>query len=184
MKNICLAVNTALEPFGYALIKDGRILVEIKEKSSRTFSETLLDKISEQCSLQDIQAIGVVSGPGSYTGIRIGVSYAKTLGLSLNCPVYAIQTLHALALHVKMSKQLFGVIAPSKKGYCYLQLFNTPKGQNIEFVSDIVHASLSELQTLLMHFQSPLMIYGQCEESIRILAERKGPRLAAICEQI
>ena len=115
MKNICLAVNTALEPFGYALIRDGSILVEIKEKSSRTFSETLLDKISEQCSLQDIQAIGVISGPGSYTGSRIGVSYAKTLGLSLNCPVYAIQTLHALALHVKMSKQLFGVIAPSKK---------------------------------------------------------------------
>ena len=124
-----LIINTAVDPFGFSLEQNGVCLVSFKQCSNRSFSESLVGLIDEHCrlnnvTLKDIKCVGVVNGPGSYTGIRIGVSYAKTLGLSLGCSVIGITSVEALANQLVCYPNIFGVVLSAKPNYVYFQLFN------------------------------------------------------------
>jgi tRNA threonylcarbamoyladenosine biosynthesis protein TsaB len=115
--SLTLIINTAVEPFGFSLILNDRVLVSIKQSFSRSFSESLLGLIDRHCqesglSISKISAIGVVNGPGSYTGIRIGVSYAKSLAMTLGCPIVAISSLEALAYQCVVRERWVRLLCP------------------------------------------------------------------------
>jgi tRNA threonylcarbamoyladenosine biosynthesis protein TsaB len=102
---LILNIETATTVCSVSLAKDGRLL-ELKEQNGDyTHSENLTLFIQEVCKkacvqLSDIDTIAVSKGPGSYTGLRIGVSTAKGLCYSLNKPLIAINTLKHIALSV------------------------------------------------------------------------------------
>ena len=98
-----LAIETATKVCSVGLFEDDKLLLLKEEKGDYSHAENLAvftDEILKESNLasSDLAAIIVSKGPGSYTGLRIGVSFAKGLCYSLKIPLISIDTLHALAL--------------------------------------------------------------------------------------
>jgi tRNA threonylcarbamoyladenosine biosynthesis protein TsaB len=112
---IILNIETATKNCSVALAKEGKI-VACKEIAEQNFShaeklhvfiEELL--IENQLQFSDLSAIAVSQGPGSYTGLRIGVSSAKGFCYALNIPMIAIDTLQLIAKQIQIEE---GIIIP------------------------------------------------------------------------
>ena len=103
---LILCLETATEVCSVALALNGNI-VKIKESSSPNEHSSLLTVFIEEIiasggyALSNLDAVAVSMGPGSYTGIRIGVATAKGLCYSLEKPLIAISTLQSMALGMK-----------------------------------------------------------------------------------
>lgn len=98
-----LAFDTATSSLAVAVMEGGRVLAERNIHAERNHSAYLVTAIGDcleaaGLAKQDIDGIAVGIGPGSYTGIRIAVTTAKTLAWSLRLPVYGVSSLAALAL--------------------------------------------------------------------------------------
>lgn len=106
--SIILGIETATKMCSVALSKDGVLLVKKEEGGEYTHAENLNTFILDVCQqaqieLKDIDAVAVSKGPGSYTGLRIGVSTAKGLCYSLNKPLISVDTLQAMAKNPSLS---------------------------------------------------------------------------------
>jgi tRNA threonylcarbamoyladenosine biosynthesis protein TsaB len=104
--SLILSIDTSTEVGSVALHENGNLLaIEIMrvEKSHAEFIHTVIEKVINQSnkSLKSVQAIAISSGPGSYTGMRIGLSVAKGLCFALDIPLIGIPTLKILATNMK-----------------------------------------------------------------------------------
>jgi tRNA threonylcarbamoyladenosine biosynthesis protein TsaB len=105
---LILNIETATEVCSVALARDGKLLSIRESGGGYTHAENITVFINEivseaEISLNDIDAVSVSKGPGSYTGLRIGVSTAKGLCFALNKPLLAINTLLSLANNFQTS---------------------------------------------------------------------------------
>ncbi|MEP3265725.1 MAG: tRNA (adenosine(37)-N6)-threonylcarbamoyltransferase complex dimerization subunit type 1 TsaB [Hyphomicrobiales bacterium] len=94
----------------------------------RGHAEVLIDMIDEalgqlDLSYQDLTRIGVTTGPGSFTGVRVGLSAARGLALALDIPVVGVSTLEALASGCDMTSAKL-VVQDAKRGEFYTQFFD------------------------------------------------------------
>lgn len=110
-----LNLETATKNCSVALAKDGKAIA-CKEIATQNFSHAeklhvFIDEILKENKLQfsDLKAIAVSQGPGSYTGLRIGVSSAKGFCYALNIPLIAVDTLQLLAKQIEVEN---GIILP------------------------------------------------------------------------
>src|SRR5579872_492479 len=106
---LILQIETATAACSVALAKDGELLgiKEINERNIHAEVVTLfIDELINGAgiSYNDLNAIAVSCGPGSYTGLRIGVSTAKGLCFALDRPLIAIETLESMALGVMIDQ--------------------------------------------------------------------------------
>lgn len=102
---LLLAVDSATPVAGVAILNEDKVLYEEFCNYKKTHSETLLPMIDQalkvcECSLSDIDVIGVTVGPGSFTGLRIGMAAVKGLSLASGKPVVAVSTLDMLAANI------------------------------------------------------------------------------------
>jgi tRNA threonylcarbamoyladenosine biosynthesis protein TsaB len=111
---IILIIETSTEVCSVALAKDGQImdLIETKEgqnhaKLVTVFAETLMHRNGLKVS--NIDAVAVSKGPGSYTGLRIGVSTAKGICYASTIPLIAIGTLEAMTMHVAANRVKYNI---------------------------------------------------------------------------
>ena len=109
MCSIILCLETSTKVCSVALGKNGKVIA-LKESHDKqyTHSENLTLYIEDvvkqaEIKLSDIDAVAVSKGPGSYTGLRIGVSTAKGLCYALNKPLIAVNTLQSLLFSNKLS---------------------------------------------------------------------------------
>ena len=112
---IILNIETATKNCSVALAKEGKI-VACKEIAEQNFSHAeklhvFIEQILVESDVQfsELNAIAVSQGPGSYTGLRIGVSSAKGFSYALNIPLIAVDTLQLLAKQITIDK---GIILP------------------------------------------------------------------------
>lgn len=103
-----LCIETATEICSVCISMDGKLMAirELNEGYSHASKLTILiNELLEETQLtwKNIDAIAVSKGPGSYTGLRVGVSTAKGLCYALKKPLIAVNTLHAIAHHTKNS---------------------------------------------------------------------------------
>lgn len=120
-----LLIETSTEKGIVALVEDQRVLFSHQLPPGLQSSNYLLPVLDEAMrkvgiKLSTIDCIGVGIGPGSYTGIRVGVIVAKTLSFSLNLPLVGICSLQTFIPSISEGK--FGVIIDAKIGGVYLQL--------------------------------------------------------------
>ncbi|SMP67268.1 tRNA (adenosine(37)-N6)-threonylcarbamoyltransferase complex dimerization subunit type 1 TsaB [Anoxynatronum buryatiense] len=104
-----LAVESTSMAAGAALIEEDRLLGEIRLNHRKTHSEQLLPMVDQlltlcQCPMESLEGLAVSVGPGSFTGIRIGVATVKGLAQALNLPVVGVSTLETLAWQVSPFK--------------------------------------------------------------------------------
>ncbi len=124
-----LAVDTATPRGSVALLEDGRLVGEINHEIPGTHSSQLLQSIdfllaAAGLSVREIDGFGVAAGPGSFTGIRIGLSTVKSLAFASKKPVAPVSTLLALATKLAHSPaRLICPLLDAKKGQVYGALF-------------------------------------------------------------
>ena len=130
---LILSLETSSTVCSVALATEGRLLgtSELRlEKSHSSHITVLIQQLIENCgySLNDLNAVAVSGGPGSYTGLRIGTSTAKGLCYSLGIPLIAVSTLQALAQQViqltpKPEKYLFCPMIDARRMEVYTGLY-------------------------------------------------------------
>ena len=101
-----LTIDTSGARSGLAITQDQRVLAELQWESGRRHSEQVLPQIDDLCRLvavapQDFRHIVVALGPGSWSGIRVGISIAKGLALGTEAPIIGVATLDALAWQLR-----------------------------------------------------------------------------------
>lgn len=100
---IILALDTALDACSVAIVRDGELLACLSESMDRGQAERLAPMTQEavaraRIAFADIDRTAVTTGPGSFTGVRVGLSFARALALALAKPCIGVSTLEALAL--------------------------------------------------------------------------------------
>jgi len=144
-----LNIETSTEVCSVVLAKDGEILFEKESAEGLNHSELLTVFIEElfvenKLKINILDAVAVSKGPGSYTGLRIGVSVAKGLCYALDIPLIAIGTLDAMGFYVSQNANHFGSAPADKMLFCpmidarrmevYTALYNK-QGENVKPVS-------------------------------------------------
>jgi len=136
-------------------------LLGYKEVNSKNFSHSeqlhtfILELLKEQqLSTKDLEAISVSKGPGSYTGLRIGVSAAKGLAYALDLPLISVPTLLCLAKQLEIQK---GVIIPmldARRMEVYAEILNAEFKSIREIKAEILdeNSYKKELETSEVHF--------------------------------
>ncbi|MBI9077051.1 MAG: tRNA (adenosine(37)-N6)-threonylcarbamoyltransferase complex dimerization subunit type 1 TsaB [Desulfatibacillum sp.] len=133
-----LAMDTAAMGYGVALVEDGRVLAQFEGTRSKSHGRHLMDAVREvleqaDCGPTDIQGVAVTAGPGSFTGLRIGIASAKGLASALDIPVYGVSTLQALAHSVGPWDMAIQAAIDARKGQVYAARFRLgAKGLNRE----------------------------------------------------
>jgi tRNA threonylcarbamoyladenosine biosynthesis protein TsaB len=133
-KTLLLSVDTTIPSGSVALLEDGRLRAEINCDSKATYSERLLPSIEyvlreQNKTIRQIDAFAVAAGPGSFTGIRIGVSTVKSLAEASQKPVAPVSSLEALAMKLRrQGGRLLCPLIDAKKGEVYAALFEEKAG--------------------------------------------------------
>ena len=161
---IILAFETTAKSASVALLQDGILLAESYQNSGQTHSQTVMKMVEhmlENCQLtaDDIDAVGCASGPGSFTGVRIGVAAAKGFCWGRQIPLFGISTLEAMAYsHCHMD----AIIVPSmdaRRSQVYTALFRTEKGI-LSRLTDDMAISIEELGNKLKKLEKQKILVG------------------------
>lgn len=130
---VILTIETTSDVCSVALGKDGRLIDVVEEQNTRDHASKLTLLTTEllkknKLSVQELDAVAVSKGPGSYTGLRIGVSTAKGICYAANKPLLAVDTLKMLCLQaiekVKDEHALYCPLIDARRMEVYTALFN------------------------------------------------------------
>ena len=135
-----------------AILEDEVIINEIKEKLEKDLSKRTLPKIKEMLlknniSFDDIKKIIAVNGPGSFTGIRIGLTIAKTLAWAKNIPIIQISSLEAMALSNNIENIDYIVpIIDARRNFVFSTIYDN---NNKQFILKEQYINLNTLYAVL-----------------------------------
>ena len=140
---ISLFIDTSLNSLSFAICKDEKLLASTKIEKVLKQSSVLMDTIINSLKIHDIDKkdidnIIVLNGPGSFTGVRLGVTVAKTLAWSLGINLYMLSNLEALAIHSDYKNKLSVIY--DKKDYSQVGIYNDNKYE--------VYSNIDELPKL------------------------------------
>ena len=159
-----LAFETSAKAASTALLEDGRLLGEIYQNTGLTHSQTLMvmaQDLLKQCgkNVEDISAVAVAEGPGSFTGVRIGVAAAKGFAWGAELPCCGVSTLESMA---ELAGIWQGYLCPcmdARRSQVYNALFYVNQGQIQRLTPDRAIA-LTELKKELENLQEPIFLVG------------------------
>ncbi|WP_411842600.1 tRNA (adenosine(37)-N6)-threonylcarbamoyltransferase complex dimerization subunit type 1 TsaB [Salinicoccus sp. HZC-1] len=164
---LSLLIDTSNRPLSVAINQDGMVLAEINATVKKTHSATVMDYIDRLFKMTDVKKnnidrIIVAKGPGSYTGVRIGVTVAKTLAYALNIELYSVSSL----LVVAASSNKEGILVPlfdGRRGNVFGAVYNM---KNDIFTEEIepVYTSLENLKKDLRAYDAPIILLDQQEK--------------------
>lgn len=161
---LILAFESSAKAASAALVKDGRLLSQSTQISGLTHSRTLLpmaEDLLKNCelTLRDIDVFAVAHGPGSFTGIRIGVSTVKGLAWAAEKPCVGVSTLEAMAWHGVAASGIICPVMDARRSQVYNALFEIRDGQPVRLCEDRPIA-LSELAGEVKALPSPVFLVG------------------------
>ncbi len=147
-----------------ALVFDGVMIGEYTTNFKKTHSQTLLPMIDEVVTrtgsdLNELDGIAVAAGPGSFTGLRIGSSTAKGLGLVLKKPIIPVPTVEALAYNLYGTDKLICPIMDARRNQVYTGIYHFDGG-SFQIISDQKAVGVEELITELEGLQREVIFLG------------------------
>lgn len=175
---IWLGIETANTPLSIAVVKDGKVVAEMVQNIKLTHSAGAMPAIEEILARidvrpNDLDAIAVSEGPGSYTGVRIGVTLAKTLAWTLQKPLVGVSSLKTLAANAALYNGLICPIFDARRGNVYTAVY---QGETLEALVEDHHAHIDDLLVRLKALEQPILFVGTdvdifWENIVQILGE-------------
>ena len=164
-----LYIDTSSSYLYTAIIEDNKLLSEIKEEYGQSLSEVALPRIAsmfEETKLnpKDIDKIIVVNGPGSFTGIRIGLTIAKVYAWGLNIPITTIYSLEAMALSSDNNTYHVPMIN-ARRGYVFAAIYD----ENYKEILKPQHIQLVDLQEKLKEINNYEIISNDEFDDIEVI---------------
>jgi tRNA threonylcarbamoyladenosine biosynthesis protein TsaB len=146
---LILSVETATLSGSVALARGEEILAALAGDSGSSHSNTLLNDVDKllheaQIDVAEIDLFAVATGPGSFTGLRIGIATVKGLAGTLDRPCAGIPTLHAVALAAGESSRSVALL-PAGRGEVFAQLFSVSSEGVVTALDDATHISPQKL---------------------------------------
>lgn len=164
---LTLGMDTSSSSLNIALVEDKKILGKITLNGEKNHSVTLMPALENlMATLQlpptALQKIVVAKGPGSYTGLRIGVTLAKTLAWTLNIELVGVSTLEAMAA----GKKEAGLVVPlmdARRDNVYTALYERKNGELKKVIGDF-HTSFETWLETLKDLHQPLIFLGETKK--------------------
>lgn len=165
---LILAFETSAKAAGVALFEDGKLLAETYQNTGLTHSQTLLvmaEDLLKQCGFapKAVQAVAVAAGPGSFTGVRIGVAAAKGFAWGLQIPCYGVSTLQSMALGLGVHSGTVCTVMDARRSQVYNALFSAENGSLSRITADRAIA-LTDLAEELKQAKQPIFLVGDGSE--------------------
>ena len=138
---LILALDSSAAPASVALLEDGKILSEFYINTKQTHSQTLMPMVESVLkltnkTLDDVTCMAVSAGPGSFTGVRIGVSCVKGLSMTRNIPCAGVSTLRAMAENARQLTGIVCAVMDARCGQVYNALFRAEGGKLTRLCND------------------------------------------------
>ncbi len=193
---LVLGVETSTMQGGAALVNDDRLCSEYTLNVEATHSERLLPTIERMLSdsgigLDAVSGLAVSIGPGSFTGLRIGLSTIKGLAYATGLPVIGVPTLEALACSVAFAREQICPVLDARKQEVYAAIFRWERGELVRIMEDTAlapEALCGKIRRPTIFLGDGLAVYGELFR--RLLDDRmlvppppsRGPRPAWVAE--
>ena len=161
---LILAFETSAKAASVALMQEGKLLAESYQNTGMTHSQTLMvmaQDLLKTCGYtpQQVEAVAVAAGPGSFTGIRIGVAAAKGFAWGGQIPCYGVSTLEAMALSLGAYDGYVLPVMDARRNQVYNALFLAENGKLTRLSEDRAIA-LDDLKQELKNLQKPIFLVG------------------------
>ncbi len=161
---IILSLDTSATVASAALCDGERLLAEYTLNNGNTHSETLLPMVESLLthfgiSTDDIDIFASSTGPGSFTGVRIGVATLKGLAFGKNKPCVSVSTLEAIAENLCVYKGLICPVMNARRSQVYTALFRSD-GEKLTRLTPDSAISIAELDELLAKYAEPVAFCG------------------------
>ena len=160
-----LALDSSAIVATVALCEDDRLLAEYTVNNGNTHSETLLPMIESllghfKLSAKDVDAFAASTGPGSFTGVRIGAATVKGLAFGMNKPCVEVSTLEALAYNLVGFGGIICPVMNARRSQVYTALFRSD-GKTLTRIMPDSAIAISELDDILCEYgEESVMLCG------------------------
>ena len=171
-----LAFESSAKAASVALLQDGALLGEYFQNSGQTHSRTLTkmaEDLLANCDLTvaDVDAVAVAAGPGSFTGVRIGVAAAKGFAWGRELPCYGVSTLEAMVYAASMCDGIYCACMDARREQIYNAVFSVEDGKPAR-LSDDRAISIEALGASLKKLEKPVFLVGDgaqlCYNTLRV----------------
>ena len=161
---IILAIESSALTASVAVFEGDRLLGEYTVNNGNTHSETLLPMVESllgflNLSISDVDLFAVSAGPGSFTGIRIGVATLKGLAFGSGKPCVGVSTLEAMAYRLQAPNGLICPVMNARRKQVYTALFRERNGELCRLMPDSA-ISVEELDEILSQYSEPVYLVG------------------------
>lgn len=159
-----LAIDTSNYQLGTALVDGNEVIGEFITNIKKNHSLRAMpavEMLMQECGVapSELDKIVVANGPGSYTGVRIGVTIAKTLAWSLNIPVTGVSSLAALASSGRYFSGLISPLFDARRGQLYTGLYKFTDGK-LECIREDSNLPAEEWASYLTEFDEKVLFIG------------------------
>ena len=165
---LLLAFETSAKAASVALFEENTLLGEQYQNTGLTHSQTLLvmaENLLAQCGKKpaQVEAVAVAAGPGSFTGVRIGVAAAKGFAWGGELPIYGVSTLEAMALGLGVWEGFVCPVMDARRSQVYNALFYVNQGK-LERITEDRAISLEDLKKEVKNLSKPVFLVGDGSE--------------------
>ena len=170
-----LGIDTATRTASVGIVEGEELLAERCQAASLRHGLSLLALVEEVLNTAgmawgDLEGIAVSIGPGSFTGLRVGLSTAKGIAFAQGLPLVGIPTLRALALAADVREGIVSPILDARKGEVYAALFRVEEGQ----VDYLVEECAMALEAWLSRLPGPCTFIGDAVAMLNGNGDRLG----------
>lgn len=159
-----LAVDTSATAASVAVAEENKLIGEFSINTALTHSQTLMPMVDELLkntglSVNDIDAVAVNAGPGSFTGVRIGVAAVKGIAFPKNLPCISVSTLESMAYNMLGNDCIVCSVMDARCSQVYNALFRV-KGCTVTRMTDDRALSLTDLKNELRNINEKVVLVG------------------------
>lgn len=167
---LVLAIDTTAKPVSCALADAERVIADFFAHTGMTHSQTLMPMVENLLrvadkSIHDLDAIAVNVGPGSFTGVRIGVSAVKGLAFTGEIPCIAVSTLESMAENVAvLPNHLICCLMDARCQQVYTALFEKDATGNLQRITADEALTIAQVEQRLREMGRPVVLVGDGSE--------------------